>query len=632
MRLSGSQRLACFFFLLAFFCGSVLSQSPTPPEAQPSPAVEPEKEKARQELEKNAFRLLEEAIAEAGGLKLWENRALIYAVAGDLYWKTEQKRARKLFRDAANEIIQGNQIPKEKPKNYWEEYGYWDDASSPRRAILLMIAAHDADLALELLLETRPPDLQAAVNSSQQSQPQTPNAAGKKTAVQAMNEQKNKFKIQQEISLEQQFAVKAAEQNPKKAAKIIRDSLSKGISHAAIQLLNKINEKDEELGKELLGEIVGKIIDTDFAEKDDVRSIAGYILQQAFNPQTFRSANDKFKPLKLEDKDLKAIAARLADYFIGKTDLRNYWQMSELLPALEKYAPEKSAQLKQKEASFKKLVPEEQRGWQEVRKLAADPNVKPEQLIDEAEKYAGWEKFELYRSAVDKALAAGTSDKIRDLLRNEAAGKQRDDALGYLDAKLSEKAIKDDKLEDVSGILAKSESSSSKVKILVDLALGFHRKNTKEARETALDLMNRARALVGDVPESREEIADILKVASGYAVIEPSRAFLYLAPLVEMNNDLMTAYSLLAKYSKQENFFKKGEMLYTQAIGSGGAYMRYGKELGALAAADFGRAKGLIEQFRRDEVRALVKALTAQSIFSEKIGVDGVQTYYSDEF
>lgn len=624
-----ASRLVCFFILLAFFAAESFSQTPTP---EPSP-VEPEKSKERLELEKNAFKLLDDAVGDAGGLKLWENRALVYAVAGDLYWKTEQKRARKLFRDAANEIISGNQIPKEKPKNYWEEYGYWQD-TSPRRAILLMIAAHDADLALELLLETRPPDLQAAINQqSLPKPPSSPNAPEKKTSAQAVNEQKNKYKVQQEIALEQQFAVKAAEQNPKKAAKLIRDSLSKGVSSAVFQLLAKINEKDEDLGKELLGEIIGKILDTDFGEKEDTRFVASALLQQSFNPQTYKARDEKFKPLKLEEKDLKAIAVKLADYFIGQTDLRNYWSFSETIPLLEKYAPEKAPQLKQKEAAFKKLIPEEQRGWQEVRKLVTNPDTKPEQLIDEAEKYAGWEKFQLYQGAVDKALQAGTGDKIRDLLRNEPAGKQRDDALSYLDTKLSEKAIKDDKLEDAQALVAKTESTSSKVRILVDLAVGFHKKNTKESKETAVDLMNKARALVNDVPESREEVADILKVAAGYAVVEPSRAFLYLAPLIEMNNDLMTAYSLLAKYSKQETFFKKGELFYTQALGSGGSsYLSYGKELGLLAAADFGRAKGLIEQFRREEVRVLAKILTAQSVFKEKFGFEGIQGSYYEEF
>lgn len=625
MRASSLVRLLILF---AFFCLSIPAQTPTP-EATPSPSPEPEKSKERLELEKNAFRMLDDAVGDANGLKLWENRALIYAVAGDLYWKTDQKRARKLFRDAANEIIQGNQIPKEKSKNYWEDYGYWQDAS-PRRSILLMIAAHDADLALELLLETRPADLQAAINAQSAPPAPTTAAAEKKTSAQAINEQKNKFKVQQEISLEQQFAVKAAEQNPKKAAKLLRDSLSKGISQAAVQLLTKINDKDEELGKELLGEVVGKILDTDFAEKEDARYVASYILQQSFNPQTFKSRDEKFKPLKVDDKDLKSIASKLADYYIAKIDLRNYWSFADIMATLEKYAPEKMTLLKQKEAAFKKLIPEEQRGWQEVRKLTSDPNIKAEQLIDEADKFTGYEKYQLYSTAVDKAIEAGTGDKIRDLLRNEPSGKQRDDALGYLDTKLSEKAIKDDKLDDVAGILAKTESNSSKVKILVDLALGFHKKNTKEARENATDLMNKARLLVNEVPESREETADILKVASGYAVIEPSRAFLYIAPLIEMNNDLMTAYSLLAKYSKQDHFFKKGEMLYTQAVGA--SYLRYGKELGLLAAADFGRTKGLIEQFRREEVRVLIKAMTAQSIFKEKIGFEGVNVYYFDEY
>lgn len=629
-------RSICFFVLLSFPCGAVRAQLPTAENPlKPPAAAEPEKDKARLELEKNVFKMLDDAVSEAGGLKLWENRAVIYAVAGDLYWKTEQKRARKLFRDAADEIVQGNQIPKEKPKNYWEEYSYWQDLS-PRRPILLLIAAHDADLALSLLLETRPADLQAAINAQNLPKPPTaPSPAGteKKTTVQAMNEQKNKFKVQQEISLEQQFAVKAAEQDPKKAAKLLRDSLSKGVSQAAVQLLTKINEKDEELGKELLGEVISKLLDADFVEKDDARGVAGYLLMQSSNPQMLAARNDKFKALKVEEKDLKAVAARLADYFVQKLDMRNFWMLGDIMSALEKYAPEKVAQVRQKETAIKKLIPEEQRGWQEVSRLLNSAETKPEQLIEEADKYAGWEKYQLYQGAADKALTAGTGDKIRDLLKNEPSGKQRDDALAYLDAKLSEKAIKDDKLEDVQNILTKAESDSSKVKILVDLAIGFHKKNTKESREKAAELMARARALVNETPESREEVTDILKIASGYAVIEPDRAFPFLTPLVEMNNDLMMAYSLLAKYSKQEYYFKKGEMVYTQTLGYGSnAYTKYGKEIGLLATADFSRMKGLIEQFRREEIKVLLKALMAQSVFKDKIGLEagGGFIYYGD--
>ena len=111
--------------------------------AQTSPTEsKTEKDKAREKLEKEARELVEQIVNEADSLKLWENRALIFGIAGDLLWKSNQKRARKLFRESADELIQGNIAPKEKPKDYWEEYAWWRDFS-PRRTILLTVAQHE---------------------------------------------------------------------------------------------------------------------------------------------------------------------------------------------------------------------------------------------------------------------------------------------------------------------------------------------------------------------------------------------------------------------------------------------------------------------------------------------------------
>ncbi|MGC2235274.1 MAG: hypothetical protein WA584_03885 [Pyrinomonadaceae bacterium] len=597
-------RLAFLLVWLLNVCAFAVSAQTSPTESLS------EKDKAAQELEKEVLKLAQQAVTEANGLKLWQNRALIYALAGDVFWKTDQKKARSLFRDASNELVLGIQIPKDKQKNYYEDYDWWQE-TSPRKAVLLIVAAYDAELALEMLLETRPPDLQVSIDAYNTPQALT---AQNKTQVQIINEQKNKFKAQQEIQLEQQFAVKAAEQDPKKAAKLLRDSLAKGFSQSIADLLAKINEKDEKLGGELLVEILQKLGDTDFRQKDDAMNLSSYFLRQSFSPEAMKTQNPKFKPLKIEDRDLKMLAGKLADYFLVQTSIDRLWNFTQMIPMLEKYAPDKSTLLKQKEAEMKKLLPESFRSWQEAEKLVNDPNTTAEKLIEESEKYAAYEKFRLYSAAVDRSITAGTSDKIRQTLQNLPDSKQRNDALDYLDSKISDKAIKDDKLDDVQKIVAKSTSDSPKIKLLVNLAVGYQKKNTEESRKTAQSLMAEARKLVGDIPESKEEVANILKIVAGYAEIEPDKAFPLLSPLMDMTNDMLTAYALLSKYNKSESTFKQGEMIFTQSIGFGGAYLQYGKELKLLAASDFGKTKSLIDNLRRDDVKVLMKRLCTKSL------------------
>lgn len=603
-------------FLLVLTFSVAAQTSPTEPKT--------EKDKAREKLEKEARELAEDVVNEADSLKLWENRALIFGIAGDLLWKSNQKRARKLFREAADELIRGNTAPKEKPKNYWEEYGWWQDFS-PRRTILLTIAQHDADLALQLLQETRPPDLQAAIDAEALVKPAKP-----KTAVESINEEKNKRQIQQEIALEQQFAVKAAEQDPKKAAKLIRESLSKGVSTAAIQLISKVNEKDEELGKELLNEVLRKLLDVDFKQKDDARRVAAYILQQSFSPHIFKT-DDKFKPLKLEDRDLKEIASKLADYFLESTEFNAFWEMNQAMPALNKYAPDKKEPLKHKMDAFEKMMPASNRGWLDVEKLISDPNTTAEKLMTEAEKFAGYEKYELYRRAIDKAVEEGSGEKIQNLLQTAASSKQRDDALEYLNSKISAKAIKDDKLDEMGKLVGKTESTAGKIKLYVDFAVGFEKKKTEESHKTALGLMEEARKLINDIPESREELKDIMKVASGYAEVEPGKAFPFIEPMINMSNDLTTAYAILSKYNKNEALFKQGELIFTQSVGFGrDSFVSFGKQLGLLAADDFGRTKNLTDRFARHDVKILAKLFLAQAILKEKIGFEGGAFFYTE--
>jgi hypothetical protein len=49
-------------------------------------------------------------------------------------------------------------------------------------------------------------------------------------------------------------------------------------------------------------------------------------------------------------------------------------------------------------------------------------------------------------------------------------------------------------------------------------------------------------------------------------------------------------------------------------------FAQYGKELGALARADFTRTKQVADRFQRTEVRLMARLMIAQSILSDRLG------------
>ena len=98
--LGGVRHVAASLILFSFTFVSAQTASPTLSAS--------EKEKAQKELEKQVLKMLDDAVSEAETLKLANNRAIVYAMAGDLYWKFDEKRARDLFRRSGNEILAAN--------------------------------------------------------------------------------------------------------------------------------------------------------------------------------------------------------------------------------------------------------------------------------------------------------------------------------------------------------------------------------------------------------------------------------------------------------------------------------------------------------------------------------------------
>jgi len=626
-------RFTVLFVLLTLFSFAIFAQvSPTESET--------EKEKARLELEKKAVAVLEQIVGETSLLKFPDNRALVMASAGDLMWKRDEKRARQLFRQAAEEIIQANNLPADTAANPFMSF---IANASPRREILMTIAKHDTELALELLYATRPANVAAAMAERTESELPAANRKPAQNAAAMIIGSQDKLLVSRELQLEQGFSAQAADKDPKRAAKLLRESLAKnGVTNSIFQTVDKINQKDSELANELVKEIGQKLLNSDFAKKETERSVFTIFLQKFYldsNKSPEKSADktklskDTAKPIRIEDKLARDLANKMVDYLLqidaGKSSgfgFENYFQFRQTTPLLEKIIPERAALVKQKQNAMKKTMPESFSMFDDD---AFDPAASktPEKMIANAANTLPQIREMMYKNAIDEAVKSGSVEKVRGALNQTPAGKERDDALAYLDSKIAETKIKDGKIEEARKLIDQLSSNKEKIERIVQLAINFQAKNTKEDKEFAIKLMDEARRLTDDTPQDEDAINDYLRVASGYAYVDPNVSFSMLDAFAGQVSDIVTAAALLAKYDKRNTAFKNGEMVLTRGLPRvGNSIFQYGKELSLLANVDIDRLRSITDRFQREDARLLLKLYIVQAFFNQKIGLEGGRT------
>ena len=106
-------------------------------QSQPSES-DAEKQKKAKELDEKVVQMLEQIIADAPTLRLAQNRAVVYGIAGDLYWKFDEKRAREIFRSCTGEILAANVEWDRDVKNSDNPFGnlyFFLDAPQRRSAV-----------------------------------------------------------------------------------------------------------------------------------------------------------------------------------------------------------------------------------------------------------------------------------------------------------------------------------------------------------------------------------------------------------------------------------------------------------------------------------------------------------------
>ena len=597
-------RIICLIWLVLYLFGITFAQTESPTESKT------EKEKKQKKSEELILKMLDQAVNDAAVLKLPQNRAIVYGIAGDLYWKFDEKHARELFRNAANDIIVANIEAEKDKKTDDDPYAQVFEFNDVRNQILPMIAKHDADLALALLAETRTAQMTEALAKATQ-----PNAKQDGNGYLTFNPEQ--YRVKNEIALEQSFAVLAAEQNPDKAIKLIKDSLAKGISWNVLPLLQKLNKKDEKKAAQLADDVIGKIKDTDLTKKKDDLSAAIRFLQYAASPNSAKETKEK--PFKFTDTQLKDLAGKLADTFLQPTNSLDITMgMTQAMSGLEKFAPEKVALLKQKQAEASKNLPPEIKRFQQQEKMWSQSST-PEDILADLPKFNEYEKISAYQSINnklgqidDEARAKKIIEQIPDEKARAAASEQYESSKIY-------RLAKDGKLDEAKKLIGNLSKKKTQIQQLVALAVQFQEKATDKDHEAAVGLMKDAKSLANEFPEDEGELNDLMEIVKGYATVDSNEAFRIFDPIVDQINDFVQASAILSKYNKRNQNFKKGELLMKVNGYSwdGLILFRYITQMQLLGKANLDRMISVSDKFQRNDARIIVKLFVAQGFLQE---------------
>jgi hypothetical protein len=241
----------------------------SPVYAQERPAQEPatqptaeELEKEKAEREKNAFRLLDQVIDEAQALRLSENRVRVQISAADLLWDTNQARARSLFTMAGDAVA-------EMGRNPVDNRQFRNGPPNPdrrsfqlRQELVLAAARHDAQLAYQLLAQTKPP-VQVATTDQRGPRPQ----------------------VNQEENLEQMLLSRIAALDPKMAAQNAEQMMDKGqFPRSLTEVLGQLQRQDPEAAAKLGDKTVKKLQATNLFANNQAAFLAQMLLMAGPRP------------------------------------------------------------------------------------------------------------------------------------------------------------------------------------------------------------------------------------------------------------------------------------------------------------------------------------------------------------
>ena len=514
------------------------------------------------EIKKEAVAFLRETSADVNGLRTLENRVSFSAELAGLMWFEDEKEARTMFQVTINDFrqlfaqydMQLNAL--ETSSSEEQVYSPVDNAAGQlrrkfmkaiavRQQIATAIAEHDPQLALNFYSDT---------------------------ALVITNPTYKKQIEGQDSYFETRLLMQIAEKDVDTALKYARKSLEKGFNYETLSLLKKIYDKEPDKGISFGEDILSKLK----SDKSDPENFYIYNSLLDLGAESFETAKGQpgKKPI-FSEQSVREIADLFAQQILARDEDEGAG-FSSFLPKIEKYAPSRAAQIRQKFSIRKPSSTSNSMGGGE-----SPPPAVP-----------------VSNTEVDSS--ANLTDKVASL-----------------DAPQISKEEREKTIASARKIIADIKDPNQKIVALTALALKVSRTGDKEL---AVEIMNEGRNLVNLQPKNYLDFMKIWMLAGGYAPIDAEKSFTILEDAVFRLNETISAFVKVGEFMDVNgDIIDNGEI----QVGSfGGEISReLLRNLGAtdttirsLAVADFTRTRALANKFDRPEARILAKMLILRGI------------------
>lgn len=543
----------------------------------------PEKEKQRQ-----TERLLAEVAAEISNLRLSENRSFVYARLGSVLWPIDPKHANVMFQNAVAEMVRSlENAGGIKNTNPYQNELLTGQATRPQ--ILNVIAVRDAALALDAPFRTRPPIVAEALRyrpeTNKKISGQAPNYAGI---------------AQNEMQLEQTLFRMAAEQNPERAAKLLKESLQKDISYETFALLSKLYEKDPAAADELTGPIIDKVTKNKFmsAGQPDHQSLN---IANAFLNNFVQKRPEGAKFVASDPASIRVLTERLIAFYLEPTPHYYGHFLPQVIQAAEKLVPSAVARLKQVHAEGQRRAQVDPQ-HESINKLLSGETT-PEALVAEAAKYPMHSRGRIYEIAASKFVQQGNLNRAREVLEENFSDDALESSLANINANQVSRLQNEGRFAEAEQVIDQMPENT-RLSALINLANAAFEKDNDENRAYARSILRKARASLPDRPENANGMTNLLQLVSAYTSIDTEEAFRILSGLIPQLNELTDASIVVYGFQGSSNI-RQGEMQMTQG-NSLGFYLDESL-FARLAEKDIARTAALIDGFARREMRITLK-------------------------
>jgi hypothetical protein len=540
-------------------------------EGAPAPKVDPE-------VERKALDLVATLSEQVLNLRAPANRIRAESEVADLLWVRDEKQARTLFNAAISQLT--NQIS-DLDYGDAEVYNEMQRIFQLRQELLMHIASHDADLAISALQQTR---LQG-------------DSRTRYSGIWTANNEAN---------LETALANVITAKNPEAALKLARASLSRGVSGNIISFLPNLYQKDPKSAQTLYQEIVARIKDDNVTRNAELAGNAWNLLV-SFQPP--RADEDTYRDLMTSM--LSYILANNRQTQQGLNAAQStYYQIEQIMPLVEKYAPARSVELREWSRSVEKTLDPSAQMYQEMHRISEKGTV--DDMLALASKYPPDFQNLLYQNAAWKAINTGDIARAKDIAEKIADPVQRRQVIDQIDNQAARTAEGGNTVLEARRLANKANLINKKVEILVRTATGIAGTDKK----SALDLLNEAKTALASAPPSGAELNAQFQLIQAYIRMDPDQAFGLLQPLVGRLNDLVAAAVVLDGVDYR--YLKDGEWVMQSGNNLGNMIISFDHLLAGLGRVDFDRTRSLADQIGRPEMRVLMEIDLVQTTLGGK--------------